>query len=201
MLHNKKACEAVKRKRHILLILTIFTSILSNNPNVMFLVKGQRGDAYFVRVEYPKSKIYQYNQDLWNFSVQPIVHNENCAVDDLGQAWFFFKFYRDGKLWWNEYNDSTYKVWRCNMGRTVLCGYRFLIPTWTGPKNYDFKIELYWDNKGTPHLLDTTPFSITCVLAVHPSYITVMSYEFVYSFATFLLLFYLLMTRPYKFWM
>jgi len=198
MLHNKKACETVKRKRHILLILAIFASVLLNNPNVMTLAEGQRGDAHIKRVEYPASKIYQYNKEIWNFTVRPVVRNENCAVDDLGQAWFFFKFYRDSELWWNEYNDTTYKVWQCNLNHTVRCGYELIIPTWMGPKNYDFKIELYWDNKGSPQLLDTIRFSVTCVLAVHPSYITVISYLFVYSLAAFLLIFYLLLTRPYQ---
>ena len=200
-METKKACEeTVKTRNSVLLISTILTCILLNIQNVMLLAKGQRGNAYFKEVEYPKSHIYQYNKDLWNFSVQTIVYNENCTVADSDQAWFFFKFYRDDELWWNEYNDSTYKVWRCDMGHTVRCPYQFLIPVWSGPKNYDFKIELYWDEGGTPHLLDTTSFSITCVLIVHLSYITVLSYFFVYSLATFLLLFYLLITRHYEFW-
>lgn len=181
----------------VLLILAIFASALLN-PNFVLSVKGQRGNAYFTSIEYPKSHIYQYNKDFWNFSMRPIVHNENCAVDDLGQAWFFFKFYRDGELWWNEYNDTTYKIWQCSLNHTVKCDYEILIPTWIGPKNYDCKIELYWDNGGSLQLLDTTRFSVTCVLAVYPSYITVVSYFFVYSLAAFLLIFYLLLTRPYN---
>jgi len=187
--------KTVKRKRHILLILAIFTIIFSNNPNMMTSLEGQKKDAYIKRVEYPESKIYQYNKEVWNFTVRPVVRNENCAVDDLGQAWFFFKFYQGDGLWWNEYNDTSYKVWQCDVNRTIRCNYAFVLPIWRGPNKYDFKIELYWDNKGTPHLLDSAFFSITCLLSVNPSHITVVSYLFIYSIATFLLLFYLLVTR------
>lgn len=73
---------------YVLFILTIFASALLN-PNLMLSAKGQEGDAYFTSIEYPKSHLYQYNKDFWNFSLRPIVYNKNCAVDDLGQAWFF----------------------------------------------------------------------------------------------------------------
>jgi hypothetical protein len=190
----------VKSRNRVLLISTILTCIILNIQNVMLLAKGQGESAYFTKVEHPESKIYQTNIDWWNFLVNLTVYNVNCTVDESGRAWFFLKVYKDDELWWNEYNDTTYSSWQCDVESDVERHYRFPIATWQGPNVYNFKIELYWDERGTPHLLDTISFSITCVLAVHLSYITVFSYLFIYLLATFLLLCYLLISRPYKFW-
>jgi len=197
----KKACEEnLENKNHFLLTSAIIIGILLYNQNVIPLAKGQGGNAYFTKVEYPESKIYPANNDWWEFPVNLTIRNEDCTVGDSSRAWFFFKVYKDDELWWNEYNDTTYRTWWCDSESKVQRHYRFPIATWQGPNVYSFKIELYWDKSGTPYLLDVICLSVTCVLVVNLSYAAVFSYFFIYSLAVFLLLFYLLTTRPYQFW-
>ncbi len=196
-------CEKVMKNRScILLILPITMGILINSSNPMSPVNTQGGEnAYFTKVEYPESKIYQANKDEWSYRVCFTVYNVNCAVDTSGRAWFFFKFYRNDELWWNEYNNTLYKTWQCNKSSTVRREYVGSIPVWRGPETHDFKIELYWDCEGTHCLQDTTSFTITCVLFIHSLLLEIeaMSYLSVYSFIIIGLIFYLLLTRPFEF--
>jgi len=154
--------------------------------------------AYIAEVYYPESEIYQTSGNVWNFTVDLTVQNVNCSGDASGQTSFFFKFYRNEEIWWNEYNDSTYKVWQCNTGRIQQRSYRFLIPTWMDPKNYDCKIELYWYHEDIFDLQDVTCFTITCVLLLDLRHQFVVAYLSIYSFVIIILSLYLVATGRIK---
>lgn len=185
----------MKNKSFVTFILVILTCIcigfVANSLNSMPSPNKKVKDAYFTRVEYPKSKIYQ-DKNVWNFTVILTVYNVNCTVDNQRNASFFLKFNRDGEVSWNEYNDTAYKVWECNKGSTVRRGYILKIPTWRSPNTYNYKTELYWDYEGTSYLQDTTTFSVTCVLRDPP--LQIFSYLSVYSFITTVLIIYFLTT-------
>ena len=136
----------------VLVILgTIFVSVLVTNSSLVPFVNAQGvGDAYFTGVEY-SLKIYQWTQDKWNFTV----YNAHCAVDIWGRAWFFFKFYLDDSLWWDEYQEAG--SWQLNKGSSTTRTYT--VSLGSGPAIKDVKIELYWDYEGTPILEDTAYFS------------------------------------------
>jgi len=154
--------------------------------------------AYIAEVYYPESEIYQADGNVWNFTVDLVVQNVNCSDNASGQASFFFKIYRNEEIWWNEYNDSTYKVWRCTVGRIQRRSYRVLIPTWEDPKDYDFKIELYWYHGDVFDLQDTTCFTVTCALLLDPKHQVVIAYLSIYSFVIIILSLYLLATGRIK---
>jgi len=115
--------------------------------------QGSR-DAYFTEWKC-LSKIYQGDEDSWSFTI----YNEECSVDIWGRAWFFFKFYENGRLILDEYQDGG--TWQCNKGKSVTRSYSFSAKA--GPRVCDFKIELYWDHEGTPYLQDTVSFTVTIV--------------------------------------
>ena len=130
---------------------TIFVSALVTNLSLVPFVNAQGvGDAYFTGVEY-SLKIYQWTQDKWNFTV----YNAHCAVDIWGRAWFFFKFYLDDSLWWDEFQEDG--SWQLNKGSSTT--HTYTVSLGSGPAIKDVKIELYWDYEGTPILEDTTYFS------------------------------------------
>ena len=192
----------MKSRSGVLLILTIAMGILIDSSNSMPSVNTGGGGASFTKVEYPKSKTYQVNNSVWSYKVYFTVYNKNCSVDTSGRARFFFKFYQNGEPWWNEYNDTTYRTWQCNIGFQVRLRYIINIPIWQGPDTFDFKIELYWDYDDTPYLQDTTSFTVACVLFTHlfPFQLTVFSYLCVYLFITIFLILYFWTTRPFKLW-
>ena len=181
-------------------MLIFFTVNLLDGVNSLRLT-NQDGvkSAYIAEVYYPESEIYQSSGNMWNFTVDLTVHNANCSGNVSGQASFFFKFYRNEEIWWNEYNDSASKVWQCNMGRIQRRSYRVLIPTWTGTKNYDFKIELYWYHEDIFDLQDTACFTVTCVLLLDPRHQFVIGYLSIYSFVIIVLSVYLWATGRVKF--
>jgi len=187
-------------------MLPLFASILLNSPIFAPLVKAQEGNAYFTKIEgYPKSKIFQSSRYTWNFSARFTVYNANCTNDGSGRAWFFIKVYKNNDLWWHEYDNTTYHVWQCNKEHEAQRLFIFSIPTWQGPKVFNFRIELYWNNTDNQYFQDTISFSVNCVLFINcpfpfQSNITVLSYFAVYLLATILSFFYFLTTRPHEYW-
>lgn len=109
--------------------------------------------AYFVNVEHTP-RIFYGDQDIWNFTV----YNENAAVDIFGRAWFFFKFYLNGSLWWDEYTDIGYPTWRCDKGTSVTRSYPVIPPD--GPTMWNVTVELYWDKDGDFYLQEVYTFKI-----------------------------------------
>lgn len=136
----------------ILAIVVATISIaLVNNSSLMPSVKAQgAGDAYFTGLEY-SLKVYQWTEDKWNFTI----YNANCEVDIWGRAWFFFKFYINDNLWWDEYQEAG--TWQLNKGSSKTRTYT--VSLGSGPTTKNVKIELYWDYEGTPYLQDTTYFT------------------------------------------
>lgn len=145
----------MKKKNHSkflpAFILLIFISHLVSIPSFLPSVNAQGAeDAYFTGVGHTL-KVYEYTQDNWNFTV----YNVNCEVDIWGHAWFFFRFYLDNVLWWDEQVSSS--TWQLNKGQSTTRFYT--VNMGSGPAMKSVKIELYWDNDGTPYLQDTTYFS------------------------------------------
>jgi len=192
----KNILNGVTLNVFVLIFLTVTLMGGVSLPRLMSLHGVE--SAYFVVVDYPKSVKSQANENVWNFTLDLTIRNVNCSEDVSGQAWFFLKFYLDGELWWNEYNGSAYKVWRCDRGYMSQRRYGVLLPTWTGPKNYDFKIELHWYHEGISNLEDATCFTISCVLLLNPRHQFVIGYLCVYSFVIVIISLYLATTGRIK---
>ena len=151
----------------ILVLVFLVINFLSSASSLLSM-RSYEG-AYITEAYYPLSEIHQESGAReWNFTVSLVAHNVDCSENASGQAWFFFKIYRNEEVWWNEYNDSTHKVWSCDVGAKRRHNYEILTPTWIGAKKYEYKIELYWYDEGVSKLQDTTWFTITCVLLLDP---------------------------------
>lgn len=135
------------------IIFAILISSLVNSPNLVPSANAQgAGDAYFTSIEY-SIKVYDNTQDSWNFTV----YNANLAVDVFNRAWFFFKFYLNNTLWYDEYVDTG--SWQCNKGSSVERSHT--VSLGSGPVTWNVKVEVYWDNNGTFYLEDTVTFTVT----------------------------------------
>lgn len=189
----------MNNKRLSVFMLLFFTINLPGCVSALHVMSSPEvKTAYIAEVYYPKSEIYQARGNVWNFTIDLTVHNADCSGNVLDEASFFFKFYRDEEIWWNEYNDSSYKFWQCNMGGIQRRSYRVLIPTWSGPKNYNFKIELYWYHDDIFDLRDVRCFTVTCMLLLDPQHQFVIGYLSIYSFVIILLSLYLVATGRIK---
>ncbi|UCE16251.1 MAG: Ig-like domain repeat protein [Candidatus Bathyarchaeota archaeon] len=133
-----------------IVVATIAIDLVDNSSLIPSVNAQGAGDAYFTGVEY-SLKIYQWTQDKWNFTV----YNANCEVDIFGRAWFFFKFYLDDSLWWDEYQEAG--TWQLDKGSSTTRTYTMSLGS--GPATKNAKIELFWDYEGTPYLQDTIYFS------------------------------------------
>jgi len=171
--------------RRSLLILAFLVCILTNNLNLATAMPEGKKDAYIKSLTY-KSQIRAQTPDLWNLTV----HNVNCAENDQGEAWFFFRFYIDGKLWWDEYNSTGYRTWLCHKGEFVSRGYQ--IKSWNilEPNSHDLKIELYRFHNGTFLLEDAITSSIVITMFMPLQHIYAFSYLAVYLIACFISLFF-----------
>lgn len=133
------------------IVVSTIAIALVGNSGLLPLVNAQGADdAYFTGLEY-SLKVYQWTEDKWNLTV----YNEDCSVDILGRAWFFFKFYLDDSLWWDEYQETG--TWRLDKGSSATKTYT--VSLGSGPAIKAVRIELYWDYEGTPYLQDTISFS------------------------------------------
>lgn len=177
-------------------ILLVFI-VLVNSQTVVQSETEAAKDAYFTKVDYPRFKVYQATRHAWTFQVKLTVYNANCSVDDVGTARFFLKIYENGGLVLNEYNDTTYKTWKCDKGSTKLLGRQADIPTWNDPKRCNFKIELYWNHDKEFYLQDTTLFTVDIVLFVDQNNLNLLfSYSAFYISLTVLLILHLMTTGP-----
>jgi membrane protease YdiL (CAAX protease family) len=183
------------------LILTFFVSMsivtlvaLVNCPNSTSSLnaEGARG-AYFTQVEYP-TIAYEGKDSFWNFAI----YNKNCTINGEDDASFFFKFYLDGNLWWNEYNSTDYKTWQCSTGNLVTRLYQ--ISTWDAmkPVNHELKIELYWYDGNVSRLQDVVSLPASVAVRVEFGNLMISSYIAVYLVAIFLIGFYVLIEGPIK---
>jgi hypothetical protein len=150
-------------------------------------VKSEIGEqqAKFTQVIH-SARIRAGTRDTWIFTV----FNVNCSENDQGPARFFFRFYADNELWFDEYNSTRYGTWSCSKGSTVSRHYD--INPWNPiqPITHDTRIELYWYSDGTAHLEDTAPFAVTVTLHIPLQHILATGYLAAYLIACFLLLSY-----------
>jgi hypothetical protein len=143
------------------------------------------GNAKFTQVKY-QTTIPSDTPDIWTFTT----HNINCSENDEGMAQFFFEFYVDGSLSFDEYNSTTYRTWNCTKGQTVSNSYTAAAWSTISPVTHDIRIELYWYHNGTSVLEDTALFNISVTVFMPLQNIYATSYLALYLMACFLLLMY-----------
>ena len=172
----------------VLSVLIVLISVLAVVNMVLPELKkeGER-DIYFTDVHYP-SLTYPGKNTTWLLTV----YNENCEPSPGSNGSFFFKFYLDDELWWDEYNATRYRVWNCSMGTSVLRTYG--VPPWgtMQPLAYNQKIELYWNDGNQSILEDAVSLPLTILVRVTPSNLIIFSYFAVYLVGLGLFGFYLL---------
>lgn len=143
------------------------------------------GNARLTQVKY-QARIPSGTPDAWSFTV----HNTNCSENDEGMAHFFFEFYVDDSLSFDEYNSTAYRTWNCTRGQTVSNSYRVNGWSTIAPVTYDLRIELYWFHNGTSRLEDTALFRVGVSVFMPLQNIYATSYFALYLIACFLLLMY-----------
>jgi membrane protease YdiL (CAAX protease family) len=128
----------------------------SNSPSQN--IRGTHG-AYFTKVEHPATV-----HEGKNSTISPTVYNKNCTTNGDGNASFYFIFYLDGDVWWNESNSTSYQFWHCNTGLSVIRSY--VIPPWytMTPSVHGLKIELYSYDRNMSQLQDVASFSISILV-------------------------------------
>jgi hypothetical protein len=138
--------------------------------------------AYIKDFSY-KKLIYPQVPDAWNITVYNSMYEE-----DQNGAWFFFKFYVDGKLWLDEYTSTDYKAWFCAKGNATSRIYR--VKGWNvlEPQRLEVRIELYRVNSnGNPE--DIIRSYITILMILPLQHINVLSYLAAYLIISFAFLF------------
>jgi hypothetical protein len=143
------------------------------------------GNAKFTQVKY-QAITPSGTPDTWTFTI----HNTNCSENDEGTAQFFYRFYVDGSLSFDEYNSTTYRTWNCTEGQTVSNSYTVSAWSTTTPVTHDIRIELYWLHNDTSSLEDTAQFTISVTVFMPLQNIYATSYLALYLIACFLLLLY-----------
>ena len=70
-------------------MLIFFTVSLLNGVSSLRLMNlhGVKS-AYIAEIHYPQSEMYQASGNVWNFTVNLIIHNVNCSEDALGRPYF-----------------------------------------------------------------------------------------------------------------
>jgi hypothetical protein len=173
----------MKGKSNLLTLALLGIFINALNPILQARAEIPK-DAYFMHMNYAP-KIHANKDDIWRFTI----YNAKCMTNESGEAWFFFVFYIDGTPWWDEYNNTRYKIWRCDKGNMIINSYR--IDEWNvmEPHTREVKVELYWYFNGEPYLKDAVFFSfdITVLLPLYNIY--AFSYLVVYLIVCFILLF------------
>jgi hypothetical protein len=143
------------------------------------------GNAKFTQVNY-RATLPSGTPDTWSFTVR----NTNCTENDEDMAQFFFEFYVDGSLSFNEYNSTTYRTWNCTEGQTVSLSYPIVGWSTIVPETHDIRVELYWFYNGTSCLEDTALFNVDVTVFMPLQDIYATSYLALYLGACLLLLLY-----------
>jgi hypothetical protein len=181
----------MKARYYGLLVLAVFTlclaSIWIHESPVTAKVEH---DAYFADAIHA-TKLRAREDDNWIFTV----HNVNCVENDEGEASFFFKFYLDGELWWDESESTSYRTWLCKRGDNVTLSYK--INRWNviQPVLRNAEIELYWFNGGNPQLEEAISFDFSVTTLVSLQHIHATSYLLAYLMVCFIILSYYYVTR------
>jgi len=171
----------------LMLVITLFVAInysnLAPSPNM----QGAH-DAYFTKVRYP-TVCYEGENSTWILTI----YNQNFTTDSEENAYFFFMFYLGYSIWWNEYNNTNYKIWQCKRGSSVTRSYG--ISSWNTiqPIVQNLKIELYSYDENSSQLQDVVQFPIK--VAIHAELINLLVFSnlVVYLLVILLLVFYMLL--------
>lgn len=139
-------------------------------------------DARFTHATY-SPRVRSQTTDTWTFTI----YNANCSEDDQGTAHFFFQFFLDRDLYFDEYNTSRYKTWLCNKGQTISHSYEIRGWSATRPINREIRIELYWFCNGIAYLEDTTSFTVAVTVMIPLQHVYATGYVVAYVLAAFFL--------------
>jgi hypothetical protein len=142
-------------------------------------------NAKITQVNY-QATIPSGTPDTWSFTI----HNTNCSENKEGMAQFFFEFYIDGSLSFDEYTSTAYRTWNCTEGQTVSNSYESTGWSTSAPETHNVRIELYWFYNGTSYLEDTAMFNVEVTVFMPLQDIYATSYLALYLIACFLLLIY-----------
>jgi len=174
-----------------ILVVTLFA--LANFSNLTAgNVEGVR-DAYFTKVRHGATA-YEGSNFTWSLTI----YNKNCSTDSEGEAYFYFVFYLDDDLWWDEYNNTDYQIWQCNKGDSTTRSYG--VSSWhtIKPVAHELRIELYWYDGNASQLEDFSSFPVPVAVHAEPASLMVTSYLFIYLITTFFLAFYIVIAEPIK---
>lgn len=172
----------------LMLVITLFVAInysnLAPSPNM----QGVR-DASFTKVRYP-TLCYEGEKSKWILTI----YNQNFTADSEENAYFYFMFYLDDSIWWNEYNNTNYKIWQCKRGSSVTRSYG--VSSWNiiKPIVHNLKIELYSYYGNSSQLQDVVQFPIKVAIHAELSNLMVFSNLVVYLLVISLLGFCMLIT-------
>jgi membrane protease YdiL (CAAX protease family) len=146
-------------------------------------------EAYFTKVRYP-AVCYEGENSTWILTV----YNQNFTTDIEENAYFYFMFYLDDSIWWNEYNNTNYKIWECKRGSWITRSYG--VSSWDTiqPVVHDLKIELYSYDGNSSLLQDVVQFPIKVAVHAELSNLMVFSHLVVYLLVILLLGFCMLLT-------
>ena len=152
-------------------------------------LKAKSG-AYFLDIDYA-AEIPAGEADRWSFTVR----NENCGTPESGEAWFFLKIFIDDQLWWNEFNDTEYKIWRCDKGSTIKLTY--IVAEWDEftPRTHRVAVKLYYYYNNQSYLQDVRTFEVNVIVPMKISHLYAFSYMVLYIFSSLALLYYYIVRR------
>ncbi len=177
------------RRRTLILVLFILmlavTVFISTNGGLLLNTEGEQC-AYFTKVQYPTTT-FQGKDTSLTFEV----YNKNCTTDS-----FFFMFYLSGDPWFDEYNATTYKTWRCSQESSVSRNYQIASWNTVKPIAHTLRVELYSYDGNTSQFQDVRMFTISVGVQVKPGNLIVSSYETVYLIGLLLLGFYVMILGP-----
>ncbi|MEM3576965.1 MAG: type II CAAX endopeptidase family protein [Candidatus Bathyarchaeia archaeon] len=149
--------------------------------------------AYFEKIDCPRV-VYEGENNIWRLTV----HNTNCSANEYGIPSFFLMIYLNDEIWWNEFNNTNYKTWQCNVGSSITRYYNIPSLETLKPTSYDVKIELYWYDGKECYLQDVTYFPISVVIRTTIRDLMIFSYLAVYLIALVFLGFCMLIVGPIK---
>jgi len=152
-------------------------------------LKAKSG-AYFLDIDYA-AEIPAGEADRWSF----VVRNENCGTSESGEAWFFLKIFVDDQLWWNEFNDTEYKIWRCDKGSTIKLTY--IVAEWNEftPRTHKVAVELYYYYNNQSYLQDVRTFEVNVTVPMMISHLYAFSYMVLYIFSSLAFLYYYIVRK------
>jgi len=185
------------KSRRLILILFVLTvlAVLFSLVNYSNLTPSRNTEeaygAYFTKVGHPATA-YEGKNSTFSFTV----YNKNCTTNGEGNAYFYFMFYLDGDMWWNENNSTDYQIWQCNMGSSVTRSYA--VPPWRAmkPVVHDLRIELYSYDRNVSQLQDVVSFPISVVVHVEIESMIISSYIILLGIVLLFLGYYMLTNGP-----